>query len=484
MRADYEKLRLLVCTVLMCCASLSCTFLGSVFLGSAFVNNTSAAWAQSSNTAPTTTSTISPDESLRMTPVVRAVQEAGSAVVNITSTKEVRQRQLHPLHELFFGQLFPGLPNFPQGRQRTRTSLGSGVIVDGEQGLVLTNAHVVAGGDRVQVNLLDGREFEGIVVGAEPDFDVAVLKLQGASHLPSVRIRTKNDLFPGETVIAIGNPFGFAHTVTTGVISATDRTIRGEQGLFTGLIQTDAAINPGNSGGPLLNILGELVGINTAIDARAEGIGFAIPIDKALRVMDDLLGKGQVSPLWLGIAGQDVEPGIAMALNLDESRGLIVSHVYEGTPAAVAGVKSGDVIVHMDSTHIRDRQEYLQFLRNTPSGNAVDVRIIRQREIGGQQIQLSVTPVVFDDVAARAICETRWGFRVQEQNKRLVVISVDEKGPAAMLRKGDVIGGVSNVRMHSMKDFLDVFRQLRMAGQVQFYVIRGGRGYSARLRFS
>ncbi len=419
------------------------------------------------------------NDSLRMTPVVRAVKEASSAVVNITSTQEIRQRQLHPLHELFFGQLFPGMPNFPQGRQRTRTSLGSGIIVDGNQGLVLTNAHVVAGGDRVQVNLLDGREFEATVLGSEPDFDVAVLQLQGANQLPTVRIRTQNDLLPGETVIAIGNPFGFAHTVTTGVISATERTIRGEQGLFTGLIQTDAAINPGNSGGPLLNILGELVGINTAIDARAEGIGFAIPIDKALRVMNDLIGKGKVSPLWLGIAGQDVEQAIAMALNLDEARGVLVSHVYPNSPAAIAGIHSGDVILLMDNTKIRDRQEYLQFLRNTPSGNAVDVKLIRK----AQSLTLSVTPMIFDDAVARKICETRWGFQVQEQNNKLLVISTDKQGPAAMLQRGDIIGGVGNVRIQSLHDFLDAFRQLRMAGQVQFYVIRGGRGYSARLRF-
>ncbi len=424
-------------------------------------------------------------EALRMTPVVQAVQGAGPAVVNITSTRDVPQHQLHPLHELFFGRMFPGMPNFPPGlsripgQQRTRTSLGSGVIVDGEQGLVLTNAHVVEGSDRVQVNLLDGREFEATVVGAEPDFDVALLQLQGASDLPTVRIRHTADLLPGETVIAIGNPFGFAHTVTTGVVSATDRTIRSERGLFTGLIQTDAAINPGNSGGPLLNILGELVGINTVVDARAEGIGFAIPIDKAQRVMADLLGKGSVSPLWLGISGQNVDPSVAMALNLSEAKGLLVAHVFTNTPAFDAGVQSGDVIIRMDSTKIGDRQEYLQFLRNTPSEKHVEVHLVRQEK----EIMLSIMPRVFTDDEVRNIFEKRWGFQLQEYDEKLVVASADKNGPAAVLNRGDIIAGVSNVRVNSLEEFFDAFRVLRMAGQVQFLVVRKGRAYRLRLSF-
>ena len=168
---------------------------------------------------------------------------------------------------------------------------GSGVIVDGKRGLVLTNAHVIAGGDEVMIHLQDGRQFPAVVKGAEPDFDLAVLEIQGPHDLPAVPLGDSSDLMPGETVIAIGNPFGFNHTVTTGVVSALGRTIRSESGVFTDLVQTDAAINPGNSGGPLLNLEGRLVGINTAVHARGEGIGFAIPVNKARRVMDDLVGQ-------------------------------------------------------------------------------------------------------------------------------------------------------------------------------------------------
>ncbi|MDR0239713.1 MAG: trypsin-like peptidase domain-containing protein, partial [Deltaproteobacteria bacterium] len=199
------------------------------------------------------------DTSPRFTPVVRAVQQTAPAVVNITSTRTLQRRSASAF-DLFFPELFPGGPREQQGR----VSLGSGVIVDGAKGLVLTNSHVSLGGGDIKVRLQDGREFDAELAGAEPDFDIALLLLKGASQLPSVRMGDSDDIMPGESVLAIGNPFGFTHTVTTGVVSALGRTIRGERGLFTDLIQTDAAINPGNSGGPLLNILGELIGINTA----------------------------------------------------------------------------------------------------------------------------------------------------------------------------------------------------------------------------
>ena len=193
-------------------------------------------------------------DSPRLTPVVRAVQAVAPAVVNITSTHIIEGHRVSPL-ERFFGPGFgPGFPDSSgfgaQPRKRKRVSLGSGVIVDGRKGLVLTNAHVIAGGDEVMVHLLDGREFPATVKGAEPDFDIAVLEIKGAHDLPAVRLGDSTDIMPGETVIAIGNPFGFNHTVTTGVVSALGRTIRNDGGVFTDLIQTDAAINPGNSGQP------------------------------------------------------------------------------------------------------------------------------------------------------------------------------------------------------------------------------------------
>ncbi len=412
------------------------------------------------------------DASLRMTPVVHAVKEVGPAVVNITSTKVIRERMRSSLDEFFFNPFW----NMPQ-QERTRTSLGSGIIVDGEKGLVLTNAHVIAGGDVVRINLLDGREFEADVVGAEADFDIAVLKIRGAKGLPMVRIGKDSDLLPGETVIAIGNPFGFSHTVTTGVISAIDRTVRSQSGIITDLIQTDAAINPGNSGGPLLNILGELVGVNTVIDARAQGIGFAIPISKAARVMQEILGQGQVSPLWLGIQGQDVDQGVAMALNLAKPQGVLVGSVYPNTPAAKSGVKSGDVIVRMGSVDVRHKQDYLEVLRNHTPDKAMQLQVLRQEKTQ----MVTLTPEVFSDAAAISHFEKRWGFSVSENNGRLVVTRVQAKGPASMLKVGDTVLGVGNHKSATLEEFLDIFRNTRMAQQVLLNVQRDGRAYYARL---
>lgn len=411
-----------------------------------------------------------PSDSPRMTPVVRAVQKVSPAVVNITTSQVMPERRLTPLEQLF-------VPEMPNNRGRVRTSLGSGVIVDGSKGLVLTNAHVVAGGDTVRVTLLDGREFDAKVVGAEPDFDLAVLRIQGANTLPDVRMADASDLMPGETVIAIGNPFGFTHTVTTGVISALGRSIRNDRGMFTDLIQTDAAINPGNSGGPLLNILGELVGINTAIDARAEGIGFAIPINKARRVMEDLVGQGHVAPLWLGLSVQDVDQRTAMALALKHPQGVLVADVYADSPALKADIRAGDVITHMGGAQVRDRRDYLNILRNQTPAEPVRLSIIRQ----DKGLTVDVTPVPFTDAAAVALLERRWGFTVREGKNGVQVVKVRGDGPASMLRPGDGIAGVGNMRVNSAKELLQAFRALRMAGQVMLLIVREGRTYYARM---
>ncbi len=415
---------------------------------------------------------LTPAQNARMTPVVRAVREAGPAVVNITSTSTAPNRRLSPLEQLFFGDMLPQ-------RQRTRSSLGSGVIVDGKAGVVLTNAHVIAGGTDIMVRLLDGREFPAEVLGADQDFDLAVLKLKGAANLPEARLADTHDLMPGETVIAIGNPFGFTHTVTTGVISALGRTIRNDSGLFTDLIQTDAAINPGNSGGPLLNILGELVGINTAIDARAEGIGFAIPANKAARVMTDLMHKGSVTPLWLGLNAQDVDQRAALALGLPRAEGMLITDVYADTPAAKTGFAAGDVVTRMDNSPVRDRRDYLNFLRNHTPGENVQVELFRE----GKKFTRTVTPQGFTAEKAAALMEERWGFTTREGKNGVTVRQTRSGGPADFLERGDVLLAIGNVRIRSQADMITAFRQERMSRQVMLQLVRQGRRYQARMIF-
>lgn len=419
-------------------------------------------------------------DSPRMTPVVRAVQAVAPAVVNITSTHIVEGQRLSPL-EQFFGPGFPGLPGFdvPGGRKvwQKRVSLGSGVIVDGEKGLVLTNAHVIAGGDEVMVHLLDGREFSATVKGADPDFDIAVLQIRGASKLPAVKLGDSSDIMPGETVIAIGNPFGFNHTVTTGVVSALGRTIRNKEGAFTDLVQTDAAINPGNSGGPLLNIEGVLIGINTAVDARAEGIGFAIPINKARRVMHDLMSAGRVAPLWLGLDLQDVDGRTAMALGLKDAGGVLVTAVFPGSPAAKVGMAPGDILESINSSPVRDRRDYLDILRNQTAGTPLRLQVLRE----GGPLKIDATPEPFGDGEARAMLERRWGFSAAQTAQGVVVRQARADGPASFLRQGDRITAVGSVETRTMEDFLQAFRRERMSGQILLQVVRNGKGYYARL---
>ncbi|MCH5276716.1 MAG: trypsin-like peptidase domain-containing protein [Desulfovibrionaceae bacterium] len=409
-----------------------------------------------------------PDSSSpRMTPVVRAVSQVAPAVVNITSTL-IEQRPVTPFDAFF------GLPNQPYRAE----SVGSGVIIDGAGSLVLTNAHVINGATSISVRLLDGRSFSAEVVGAEPDFDIAVLRLDGARNLPAVRMAESTDLMPGESVIAIGNPFGFSHTVTTGVISALDRTIRAEDGMFTDLIQTDAAINPGNSGGPLLNILGDLIGINTAIDTRGEGIGFAIPIHKARRVVEEILDKGHVTPSWLALIGQDVEPRAARVLRLPSPEGLLITEVLDG-PAARAGLRPGDVIRRLNNHPVSGRDMYLSLLRNHQPGDSLSLEYSRD----GRAATLTLSPAMFDDSTAESLAQRRWGARVTNGRGGVAVDAVRAGSPAESLglAQGDLITAVGGRAVKSTGDYLDAFRRAYLNQQILLRVVRGNRVYQVRM---
>jgi S1-C subfamily serine protease len=406
-----------------------------------------------------------------MTPVVRAVSSVAPAVVNITSTLvDTKQGQTSPF-DLFFGVPRPS---------RRSEGMGSGVIIDGGQGLVLTNAHVVNSASSIAVRLLDGRSFTAEVVGAEPDFDLAVLRLENAKNLPSVSMADSTDLLPGETVIAIGNPFGFSHTVTTGVISALDRTIQTDGDMLTDLIQTDAAINPGNSGGPLLNIMGELVGINTAILSRGEGIGFAIPIHKARSVVEEILGQGRVTPSWLALNGQDVDQRTARALRLPAPAGLLLTEVFDSGPAAGAGLRPGDVITSINGHQVKDRGVYLSLLRNHQPREALQLRYYRD----GRERAVSLVPSTFDDRTAENYAQRRWGLSVKESGRGIMVVSVRDGSPAARtgLGRGDYIAGIAGRGIKTRADYLDAFRRAHLNQQVLLQVVRKNRMYQVRLR--
>ncbi|WP_300161408.1 trypsin-like peptidase domain-containing protein [Solidesulfovibrio sp.] len=424
----------------------------------------------------------------RLTPVVTAVRAVAPAVVNITSARTVERRAGRGplLDDEFFRQFFgpgfgPGLGGAPgEPRRETQESLGSGVIIDGQKGLVLTNAHVIAGGTSITARLLDGRELPAALVGSDPDFDVAVLRLDtGGKTLPQAAMGDATDIMIGETAIAIGNPFGYTNTVTTGVVSAVGRSLKHEGGAYADLIQTDAAINPGNSGGPLVNLAGEVIGINMAIQAEARGIGFAIPINKARRVVEQIVSGAGVTPAWLGLSGQDVDARTARYFGLDRPRGLLVTEVLPGSAAERAGLKPGDLLLGIGNTELDDKDQYLGVLRTSPVGEALTLRLRRGR---GEE-RLSAVPTAFSDREAAEVAGRRWGLNVAFSRGGATVAGVAPGSPAARLglKQGDQLVQIGGEKLSGQKEFTRAVYLSRMHRTVLVMIERGGRGYYARM---
>jgi serine protease Do len=348
------------------------------------------------------------DPFLRRTAAVEVAEKVGPAVVSILTETEVQQRRSpfegltgDPFFDRFFRDFFdPGMP-------RTSRSLGSGVIIDAE-GHVLTNEHVVGRASRIKVSLQDGRELDATLIGADPNNDLAVLRIETDEKLPFVRPGSSADLLVGEPVIAIGNPFGLSHTVTTGVISALDRSIRAsEDRAFYGFLQTDASINPGNSGGPLLNAEGALIGINTAIYQGAEGIGFAIPIDVAKRVVDELLRHGEVAPVWLGVDLQDLDPRLHEALELPRgTKGALVTGVARGSPAERAGVRRGDLISKAAGHAVNTARDVFGIVERATPGEDLALEVWRD----GQRHTLAARAERVSDATVAELAERLLGL--------------------------------------------------------------------------
>jgi len=318
-----------------------------------------------------------------------AVDKASSAVVNINTAKVVTVRP-HPFFDdPVFRQFFGGADDLITPRKRVETSLGSGVIMS-EQGFILTNHHVIQGADAIQVSLQDGRLARAKLVGSDPDTDVAVLKID-LKKLPVITLGHSGNLRVGDVVLAIGNPFGVGQTVTMGIVSATGRNKLGIN-TFENFIQTDAAINPGNSGGALVDAEGNLVGINTAMFSRSggyQGIGFAIPTSLAEDVMKEILQHGRPVRGWLGVEAQAITPQIARALELDDTRGVVVVGVVRGGPAHRAGLQPGDVIVAIDDKKIAEARQALLAISSRKPGSRVKLEVLRN----GKSLTLEATAI-------------------------------------------------------------------------------------------
>jgi serine protease Do len=372
----------------------------------------------------------------RRTPLVVAIERVSPAVVNISAESSVREA------DPFFGLFFGG--------ERQAQSLGSGLIVD-RNGIVVTNAHVIEGASRITVTLLDGRELEADLLGADRDADLAVLKVK-ETGLPAIPLGKSSDLLIGETVIAIGNPFGLSHTVTTGVLSAMGRTVPSERGerLFTDFLQTDASINPGNSGGPLVNLAGEVIGVNTAIIQGASGIGFAIPADRARRVVDDLLRFGELQPLWTGVQLQTVNPELARRSELPVRRGALVFKVYPDSPAAQAGLKEQDVIVSVGGHPVMSREDVTTALYTAALGSPVQLEVRR----GGQTLRPALRTVRPPQGLGLEVLAGSVGLTVAPARGALAIQRVTSGSLAERrgLQSGDVILGANGQRVATVEE--------------------------------
>jgi len=335
--------------------------------------------------------------------IATAVEKTGPAVVRIDASRRVRSRAASPFNDPFFRQFFGLDPQ--QSATRVVQGTGSGFILKSD-GLILTNAHVVAGADTVTVTLRDGRTFTGRVLGQDSLTDVAVVKIQ-ASTLPTVNLGNSENLRPGEWAIAIGNPLGLDNSVTAGIISATGRTSAqvGAPDKRVGFIQTDAAINPGNSGGPLLNQQGQVIGMNTAIIGGAQGLGFAIPINTAQQIADQLITSGKVDHPYLGIQMATLTPALKERLSSDpnfnirlrDDQGVLIVGVARNSPATRAGLRPGDVIRKIGARPVKTVEEVQQAVENSRVGGNLPVEISRE----GQGLNLSVIPGAFPAQASQ-----------------------------------------------------------------------------------
>jgi len=387
-------------------------------------------------------------------------ERVSPGVVNIQTSKTVTGAAMpRTFEEFFFGSPFE--ENF-RGRERKVPSLGSGFVIS-EDGYIVTNNHVIEDVDSIRVAFSDGSELDAEVVGRDPKTDLALIRVESDGPLFHLPLGDSKRVRPGDWVVAIGNPFGLEHTVTAGIVSAKHRSIG--QGSYDDYIQTDAAINPGNSGGPLLNLAGEVIGINTAINPRANTIGFAVPINMAKGILPQLRAKGRVTRGWLGVVIQPVTPELTEHLELDEPNGALVSRVLPDGPAAEAGIEHRDVIVEFDGKTIGDWNELPRVVAATPVDKKVKVVVIRD----GERKTFRVHVAKLEDGEAQELASAPsessvFGLRVQDLDRELaeqlgvdedhgVVVTDIEPGSAAdeaKLRRGDVILEVDRTEIDSV----------------------------------
>lgn len=411
----------------------------------------------------------------RRTPVVEAVAKAGDAVVNIRTEQIVRRRNspFFGFGDSIFEQFFSDML---APRTYTTQSLGSGVIID-PQGYVLTNAHVVEKASKIFVALPEmNKELEAKMIGMDSRIDLAVLKIEKKGTYPYLKPARSDDLMLGESVIAIGNPLGLGHSITTGIISSTRRRIQIAENFSSVFIQTDALINPGNSGGPLININGELIGINTAIARQAQGIGFSIPIDTAKRVLNDLIDYGRVRRAFLGIVPAEVSRSFTRSRG---DGGVLVEGILDDSPAEKSGFHVADVILAIDGVPIASPDEFYSLLKTYTPDDHVRISLLRGLKELDKTVILTSLPKGYELSYTRRT----FGFSVRNGRSGIEVDEVVSGSSADRigLERGDRIVKVDGVEIASLDDFETLIADRLGRVPLSFLVARNNRGYLIEL---
>lgn len=428
------------------------------------------------------------------------VKETSPAVVNISTVQHAQQKSalsgqygmpddMPEIFRHFFGRQFPQGP-VPR---RDSNSLGSGFIVS-DDGYILTNNHVVQGADEIIVRLNDRRELEAVLIGADPSSDLAVLKVD-ADDLPTVELGDSDKLDVGEWVVAIGSPFGFDYSVTAGIVSAKGRSLPNEN--YVPFIQTDVAINPGNSGGPLFNLEGQVVGINSQIYTRSGGfmgVSFAIPINVAMDVAEQLKSKGKVSRGWLGVVIQEVNKDLAESFGLDRAAGALVVQVVDGSPAESSGLVSGDIIVKVNGKDVQLSSDLPHLIGRLRAGDTAKLSVVRAGKRKTIDVEIGALPES-DDIQLSSNTppaerkSNRLGLVVSDipagkSNELGVVVTDVNRGPASMsgVVRGDVITMINGQRISSVADFERVVQDLPSNRSVPMRIVRRGQASFIPLR--
>ena len=435
---------------------------------------------------------------------VELAKRVKPGVVNISTTKVVKgggrvfrhfsppSRERDPFRDFFGEDFFDRFFGETPQRDYVQRSLGSGFIIDRE-GYIITNNHVIEGASEIRVRLSTEKEFEAEVVGRDQKTDLALIKIKSFQDLPVEELGDSDRVEIGEWVMAIGNPFGLSHTVTVGIVSAKGRVIG--SGPYDDFIQTDASINPGNSGGPLFNMNGEVVGINTAIVAAGQGIGFAIPINVAREIIPQLKKKGKVTRGGIGVYVQKLTPDLAKSFGLEKSKGALVADVIPGSEADAGGIRRGDVIVKFDGKEIDEMNDLPRIVASTPVGKEVEVGILREGK--PMTLKLKVGELK-DEAAAPALEKTKLelGMGVQDITPEMarqlrlsdssgVVVNQVEPGSAADeggVHRGDIIREVNGQNIRNVEDYRSVLTKVKKGEVIRLLVRRGERNLYLTIR--